>query len=85
MSHTVQVLVETYKANVNHKNYIDQTPLHCAVFSGSLPCVKTLLDLNADIHARNIKQKTPVDLAEELNQKLIIEHFAARIKYEMQI
>ncbi|CAD5229307.1 unnamed protein product [Bursaphelenchus okinawaensis] len=77
MAHTVQVLVETYKANVNHKNNIDQTPLHCAVFANSLPCVEVLIKLQANRFMVDFNRRTPVELAEQLNHKLISDYLAS--------
>ena len=50
-------------ADVNAKNYYQQTPLHYAVSSGHAGAAKVLLDNGADVNAKDNLQRTPLHLA----------------------
>lgn len=50
-------------ANVNARGLDDDTPLHDAASNGNIRLVKLLVERGADIHAKNKKGKTPVDVA----------------------
>ena len=51
-------------ASVNlQTNSSGSTPLHRAAYTGHLPVVKLLLQYNADPHARDADNKTPLDKA----------------------
>lgn len=50
-------------ANVEAKTIGEnQTPLHYAARNEAVPCVKTLLIFNAEIDARDYKQRTPLQV-----------------------
>ncbi len=63
----VQALISA-GADVNLKNqFFEQTPLHCAVRSGSLPVIKELIKAGADINARDVNKDTPLTYIAETN------------------
>lgn len=50
-------------ANVNAKGLDNETPLHDAAMNGHTKLVKLLVEKGADVHAKNSKGKTPIDVA----------------------
>ena len=68
----------SYGADVNKKSndlYSHGTPLHHAVWSGSLETVKILLQAGANLNARDSNwDGTPLDWAEYGNRKEIAEY-----------
>ena len=52
------------------------TPLHLAAESGHLECCQVLVARGARVRARNLKGKTPEDLAKAGNHALVVEYLA---------
>eukprot|EP00397_Hematodinium_sp_SG-2012_P007313 GEMP01007356.1.p1 GENE.GEMP01007356.1~~GEMP01007356.1.p1 ORF type:complete len:1003 (-),score=129.07 GEMP01007356.1:580-3588(-) len=53
-------------ADLGVPNYVDyrgNTPLHCAVENREVQVCQTLLDREADVHARNYNEETPLGIA----------------------
>lgn len=70
--HLVDFLVQNSK-DLNIPNLDGNTPLHICVLMDQSEAIKLLLKANADIHAVNAANKTPFNLAQELNRKYILE------------
>jgi hypothetical protein len=49
--------------DINAVNRLKQTALHLAAESGASGAVKALLDAGADVNAKDLQGKTPMDLA----------------------
>ena len=41
-------------ARLNVKNYIENTPLHCAATNGDYDCVQLLLNVSSDSRAKQL-------------------------------
>lgn len=50
-------------ANVNARGLDDDTPLHDAASNGHIALSRLLVERGADIHAKNKKGKTPLEVA----------------------
>lgn len=48
---------------MNARGLDDDTPLHDAALNGHIRLVKLLVERGADIHAKNRRGKTPLDIA----------------------
>ncbi len=54
-----QILID-HGADVNHRSYHGETPLHIAVFAGRRAVVKLLLEHGADVNAQDNFNRTPL-------------------------
>lgn len=68
----VKLLLDDFKADANAKNSIGTTPLHRASASGSLGCAMLLLERGADTEVRDGSGKTPIDVANTVEMKVLI-------------
>ena len=61
------------KANINQLTYENDTALHEAIKSGKTTegFIKLLIDNGADINIKNKDEKTPIELAKQLNTNLL--------------
>jgi ankyrin repeat protein len=66
---TTKLLIE-FKADVNHKNHIGDTPLHLAVQTGNLKLVKLLLSSGAKL-SLNYLGVSPLDIALDSSNETI--------------
>jgi ankyrin repeat protein len=59
-------------ADVNHKNYNGNTPLHIAIVNQDLEVCKVLISRGADVSITNNEGKTPLQVAigRKFNNKL---------------
>lgn len=71
---TVRTLLQADPTLLDARDKDDSTPLHCAAWKGHLPVVTLLLDMGADIGARNQNDHwgdTPLHAAAHGNQRAI--------------
>ncbi|KAF5895516.1 serine/threonine-protein phosphatase 6 regulatory ankyrin repeat subunit B-like, partial [Clarias magur] len=73
--HLVQLLINTHKAPTDALNLSKQTPLHLAAISGNLDICNSLVNLEADIKAKDIHGQTPLHLAAENDHSDIVKLF----------
>ncbi|CAL8100952.1 unnamed protein product [Orchesella dallaii] len=72
----IKVLVNKYQVDINAASeQLLMTPLHWAAREGNLSAVKVLAQLKADTAIRDMKGRTPADLAEQLKKTDIIEFY----------
>ena len=64
-------------AEVNKANIKRETPLHIAVSEYNREMVETLLSLGASLAIKDKQRKTPLQLAQQLEDEAIIELFTA--------
>lgn len=75
MAHAVEQLVLEFRADPDQADILRQTPLHCAVFAGSLPCVQKLCELGARRAVRDLQERSPEDWAEARGPKSVADFF----------
>jgi ankyrin repeat protein len=56
----VKEILKVKNLNINHKDRWGWTALHIACAEGDLPTVKKLIELGADVNAKNDTQTTPI-------------------------
>ena len=61
---------------LNKKNNTGCTPLHWAALEGNLPLARILINAGADITALNNREKTALNLAEEVRHADMIKFFS---------
>lgn len=73
-----RLLVEGVDINIQDLNRSGNTPLHLAVQNSDTKCVDVLLQYKPNLKIRNLKNKTPADLAEniEIREKLSATDFS---------
>lgn len=64
--------------DVNEKDEVGNTPLHCAAQYGKAELVKMLVERGADINARNTFADTPLKLAENKGYVTIIDYLKSK-------
>ena len=75
------ILVDLFLAkgcNVNEKDEVGNTPLHCAVQYGKADLVVLLVEKGADINAKNTFDDTPLKLAENKGYITIIDYLKTK-------
>jgi ankyrin repeat protein len=68
----IEVIKLTPKIVNTSDNIGDSTPLHWAARQGLRRVAEALIDAGANIHAKNISGKTPLDLANDMNRESIV-------------
>lgn len=78
----ILVLLLNNGANIEtqHKEEGDWTPLHTAAWNGHLDIVKTLIEYGANINAEDDQNRTPLDLAIEEDNTIVIEFIEDYLK-----
>uniref|UniRef100_F7DFK8 Palmitoyltransferase n=1 Tax=Ornithorhynchus anatinus TaxID=9258 RepID=F7DFK8_ORNAN len=70
-----------FHPSLNVVDKVEQnTPLHWAVVAGNTNAVEKLLDAGSSLDIRNIKGETPLDLAQQSRNRLIIHMLTAEAK-----
>lgn len=64
--------------DVNEKDEVGNTPLHCAVQYGKADLVSLLVEKGADVNAKNTFEDTPLKLAENKGYITIIEYLKTK-------
>ncbi|XP_017950546.1 oxysterol-binding protein-related protein 1 isoform X3 [Xenopus tropicalis] len=59
--------------NINCTDQMGNTPLHCAAYRGLKHCALKLLKCGADVNARNKTNQRPIDLAQQLEIKQVLQ------------
>lgn len=75
------VLVELFLSkgcDVNEKDEVGNTPLHCAAQYGKAELVMILVERGADINAKNTFEDTPLKLAENKGYVTIIDYLKSK-------
>ncbi len=60
-------------ANIQQADFQGNTPLHHAVAQNALKAAKLLLDLGANVEARNARGETPFDIARRFQRLSLLE------------
>eukprot|EP01114_Cavostelium_apophysatum_P014797 TRINITY_DN3922_c1_g1_i1.p1 TRINITY_DN3922_c1_g1~~TRINITY_DN3922_c1_g1_i1.p1 ORF type:complete len:591 (-),score=160.58 TRINITY_DN3922_c1_g1_i1:303-2075(-) len=60
---TIEAILGVEGVQIEAINDVEQTPLHIAARSGSLDCVRLLLEKGASVNSKDIKGNTPLHLA----------------------
>ena len=69
---TVQILLEQFGADPNTLNSTGITPLHDAVTRGDINIVKVLIKFGANPTLKSVKEKDPIDIAQEKNLSEVV-------------
>ena len=73
----VKHLLSDQRVKVSAKDKDGVTPLHAAVHTGCLECVRLLVDGGADIHAKDKRDETPLDWARSMEKPAIAEYLSS--------
>ncbi|GFW44593.1 ankyrin-3 [Trichonephila clavipes] len=71
----LKLLLQTGKAGVNFKGYLNRTLLHESALSGTLEITEYLVENGADIDARCTNGHKPIHLASEMGFEKIVEFY----------
>jgi len=80
----VKHLLSDQRVKVSAKDKDGVTPLHAAVHTGCLECVRLLVDGGADIHAKDKRDETPLDWARAMEKPAIAEYLSSLLPNYVQ-
>ncbi|CAJ0967675.1 unnamed protein product [Ranitomeya imitator] len=67
------LLTRAKPPNINCTDQMGNTPLHCAAYRGMKQCVARLLKSGADVNIKNINDQRPIDLAQRIEIKQVLQ------------
>ncbi|KAG9478956.1 hypothetical protein GDO78_012563 [Eleutherodactylus coqui] len=73
LSKLSELLSKAKPPDVNCTDQMGNTPLHCAAYRGMKQCALRLLKSGADVNIKNINDQKPVDLAQRMEIKQVLQ------------